>query len=292
MAPVGREGALCSVCGPRADLRRCVCKGSAAAWPRERRLRGRRAIGVFGSERVGGERAVLPACLQIQSGDTTDIGTIATVVGGLVGVAILGYLGLSVSWVQESVCVCVCVCVQEREREMLGWAGLGWAGLVWALGEDVAGAGPGRKRAARHRRLPVVSLLLRWCTCLLLLLTRSCRFPAPTGAALSAAHGSAALSAARGTALAARAAAPGQHLSLSSILSCSRRDTPQHFGFMFSLFFKFCAPQLANILITLQCQDSQLWCARTEARCGAAFFCHTGCPPAWAVVTPVLQLSA
>ncbi|EFN51196.1 hypothetical protein CHLNCDRAFT_141372 [Chlorella variabilis] len=34
---------------------------------------------------------------KIQSGDTTDIGTIATVVGGLVGVAILGYLGLSLS---------------------------------------------------------------------------------------------------------------------------------------------------------------------------------------------------
>lgn len=33
--------------------------------------------------------------LQITGGDTTDIGTLATVIGGLVGVAILGYLGLN-----------------------------------------------------------------------------------------------------------------------------------------------------------------------------------------------------
>jgi len=32
--------------------------------------------------------------MQITGGDNTDFGTIATVVGGLVGVAILGYLGL------------------------------------------------------------------------------------------------------------------------------------------------------------------------------------------------------
>lgn len=34
-------------------------------------------------------------CPQVTGGDNTDIGTIATVVGGLVGVAILGYLGLN-----------------------------------------------------------------------------------------------------------------------------------------------------------------------------------------------------
>lgn len=35
-----------------------------------------------------------PRSMQITGGDNTDFGTIATVVGGLVGVAILGYLGL------------------------------------------------------------------------------------------------------------------------------------------------------------------------------------------------------
>ena len=43
--------------------------------------------------------------MQITGGDTTDVGTIATVIGGLVGVAILGYLGLSVSDGGEGVVV-------------------------------------------------------------------------------------------------------------------------------------------------------------------------------------------
>lgn len=40
---------------------------------------------------------VVVAGLQVQTSDTTDLGTIATVIGGLLGVGILGYLGFSVS---------------------------------------------------------------------------------------------------------------------------------------------------------------------------------------------------